>query len=106
MVCITFIEHDGTAHSIEAQPGVSLMEAASRNNIPAILADCGGDGGCATCHVYLERQWQPITGERSVRERSTLRFAVDPSEESRLACYIKITEQMNGLTVKMPESQL
>lgn len=106
MVSITFVEHDGTAHLVDAQPGMSLMEAAYRSNIKAILADCGGDGGCATCHVYLDRRWRPIAGERSVRERSTLRFAVDTSEESRLSCYIEITDKMEGLTVKIPESQL
>lgn len=105
MVGITFVQHDGIRHHVETEPGMSLMEAAYRNHIEAILADCGGDGGCATCHVYIDRRWQHLTGERSVRERSALRFALHVRDESRLACYINITEEMDGLVVGMPESQ-
>lgn len=105
MVRITFVEHDGAAHVVDAQPGMTLMEAAVWNHVKSIYASCGGDGGCATCHVYLDRRWTPIAGGRSRREISTLRYALKTNEESRLSCYIKVTDEMDGILVRLPERQ-
>lgn len=105
MVAITFLEHDGTPHHVDVVTDQSLMEAARRNGVPGILAACGGRGGCATCHVHVDPRWKAVMDERSANERRTLLFAVQPGEESRLACFIKVSDLMDGLIVRLPERQ-
>lgn len=105
MVGITFVTHDGRSRIVQAEPGTTLMEAACRNRIEAVYAACGGDGECATCHVYIGHAWNPLTGIASRRERATLRFALETNQNSRLACYIDVTKDMNGLLVHLPERQ-
>ena len=102
---ITFIEFDGTEHTVDAKVGVSVMEAAVRDDVPGIDADCGGACACATCHVYVEPEWIEKTGTSSPMENSMLDFAENVEENSRLSCQIKVTDEMDGLRVKMPESQ-
>ena len=53
---ITFIEHSGAEHVVDADVGLSVMEAAVRNSVPGIDADCGGACACATCHVYVDAE--------------------------------------------------
>jgi 2Fe-2S ferredoxin len=102
---ISYIEHDGTAHVVDAKPGLSVMEGAVKNNIPGIDADCGGACACATCHVYVDQAWLAQTGERSAMEESMLDFAENVEPNSRLSCQIKVTAELDGLIVRMPESQ-
>jgi len=102
---ITFIEFDGTEHEVEAKVGQSVMEAAIRVDVPGIDADCGGACACATCHVYVEPEWVDKTGTRSPMERSMLDFAENVEENSRLSCQIKYSDELDGLRVRMPESQ-
>ena len=54
---IAFVEHDGTVHEVDVEPGSSLMRAAIDNLVPGIDADCGGECSCATCHVVLNDDW-------------------------------------------------
>lgn len=75
------------------------------NGVPGILAACGGDGGCATCQVYVDEAWAAVTGTASSRERNTLRFAFEPNAHSRLACQIVLTEELDGLVVHLPSDQ-
>jgi len=105
MTTITYIEHDGTEHPIEVAPGLTIMEGAVRNNVPGIDADCGGACACATCHVYVDAAWLAKTGQRSTTEESMLEFVDGVADNSRLACQIKVTDELNGLRVTMPESQ-
>lgn len=105
MAKITYIEHDGTEHVVDAEPGMSVMEAAIRNMVPGIDADCGGACACATCHVYVDKNWIEKTGERSSMEESMLDFASDVEDSSRLSCQIKVNETLDGLVVRLPESQ-
>ncbi|HWS73528.1 MAG TPA: 2Fe-2S iron-sulfur cluster-binding protein [Quisquiliibacterium sp.] len=102
---ITFIEHDGTAHQVEATSGNSLMRAAVDNGVPGIDADCGGQCACATCHVYVEPEWLGRTGDRSTMEQSMLGFAAVTQDNSRLSCQITVTDALDGLVVRMPEGQ-
>ena len=60
---ITLIEHNGTSHTIDAEPGISLMQNAIDNSVPGIDADCGGACACGTCHVFVEADWSTATGE-------------------------------------------
>ena len=105
MAKITYIEHDGGEHAIEVKPGLSVMEGAVKNDVPGIDADCGGACACATCHVYVDEAWLAKTGERTAMEDSMLDFADNVQENSRLSCQIKVTAELDGLIVRMPESQ-
>lgn len=105
MVAITYISHDGSAHAVDAQPGLSLMEAAVRNNVPGIDADCAGACACATCHVFVDDAWRAAVGPASEMETVMLEFADGVRRESRLACQIRIIEAFDGLTVTLPEGQ-
>ena len=105
MAKITYIEHDGTEHVVDVKPGMSVMEGAIKNNIAGIDADCGGACACATCHVYVDEQWRDKTGVRSAMEESMLDFAENVEPNSRLSCQIEVTDDLDGLTVRMPESQ-
>jgi 2Fe-2S ferredoxin len=85
--------------------GLSVMEGAVKNNIPGIDADCGGACACATCHVYVAPEWLDKTGSQSAMEESMLDFAENVEANSRLSCQIKVTDALEGLVVRMPQSQ-
>ena len=105
MAKITYVENDGTEHVVDVKTGLSVMEGAVKNNIPGIDADCGGACACATCHVYVDEAWREKTGSQSAMEESMLDFAENVQESSRLSCQIKVTDELDGLKVTMPESQ-
>ena len=105
MAKITYIEHDGTEHVVDVKTGQSVMEGAVKHNIPGIDADCGGACACATCHVYVDEAWSEKTGKPSAMEESMLDFAENVEPTSRLSCQIKVTDLLDGLIVRMPESQ-
>ena len=105
MAKITYIEFSGAEHAVDVKPGMSVMEGAVKNNVPGIDADCGGACACATCHVYVDAAWRAATGERNDMEDSMLDFAENVQENSRLSCQIKVTDALDGLVVRMPESQ-
>lgn len=105
MAKITFIQHDGTEQTVDGTPGMSVMEAAVKNMVPGIDADCGGACACATCHVYVEPDWMEKVGDRNPMEEDMLDFAFDVRDNSRLSCQIKISDALNGLRVKVPEKQ-
>ncbi len=102
---ITYIEHTGAEHVIDVKNGLSVMEGAVKNNIPGIDADCGGACACATCHVYVDEAWTGKVGVKSAMEESMLDFAEGVEPNSRLSCQIKVTDTLDGLVVRMPESQ-
>jgi len=105
MAKITYVEHDGTEHVIDVKTGQSVMEGAVKNNLPGIDADCGGACACATCHVYVDEAWRAKTGTMTAMEESMLDFAEAVQPNSRLSCQIKVTDELDGLIVRMPESQ-
>ena len=102
---ITYIENNGAEHVIDVKSGLSVMEGAVKNNIPGIDADCGGACACATCHVYVDAAWTDKVGAKSAMEESMLAFAEGVEPNSRLSCQIKVTDALDGLVVRMPESQ-
>jgi 2Fe-2S ferredoxin len=105
MAKITYVEHNGTEHVIDVKTGVSIMEGAVKNNVPGIDADCGGACSCATCHVYVDEAWLAVTGEPSAMEVSMLDFAEEIQPNSRLSCQIKVSDQMDGVVVRLPKAQ-
>lgn len=105
MAKITYIEHNGTPHEVDVKTGLSVMEGAVKNNIPGIDGDCGGACACATCHVYVDDAWRAKVGTPEDLEKSMLEFAENVEESSRLACQIVVSDALDGLVVRMPESQ-
>jgi len=105
MVAITFIEFDGTQHTVDAPEGATAMETAVRNMVPGIVAECGGACACATCHVYVDEAWREKTGEPSEMEEGMLDFASEVQPNSRLSCQIKLTADLDGLVLRIPERQ-
>jgi 2Fe-2S ferredoxin len=102
---ITFIEYDGTVHEVDAEIGETVMEAALRGAVASIVAECGGSCTCATCHIYVDDAWLEKTGERTLEEEEQLDNAYDVRANSRLSCQIKVSEELDGLTVRTPSYQ-
>jgi 2Fe-2S ferredoxin len=105
MTKITYIEDSGTEHLIEATPGQSVMEAAVKNGVPGIVAECGGSCACATCQVFVEPDWFATTGPAGPMEQSMLECVPETRPTSRLSCQIKISVELDGLIVRIPKSQ-
>jgi 2Fe-2S ferredoxin len=103
---ITYIEHSGTRHVVDAKSGQTAMEAAIANMVPGIVAECGGACSCATCHVYVDEAWTDRVGGPSEMEEDMLDFAFDVRPTSRLSCQIKLTDELDGLVLYVPEEQV
>jgi 2Fe-2S ferredoxin len=105
MAKITFIQPDGSQQTVDAEPGVTVMEAAKLHNVPGIEAECGGACACATCHVYIDAAWRDKVGKPESMEEDMLDFAFEVREESRLCCQIKVRPELDGLVVRVPGKQ-
>ena len=107
MPSVTYIEFDGTAHTVEVPVGKSLMRGAVDNSVRGIDGDCGGECACATCHVYVDAAWLDKTGvpEPGSQEATMLSFAAAAEPNSRLTCQIKMREELAGIVLRMPEGQ-
>jgi ferredoxin, 2Fe-2S len=100
---VTYIESSGKQHVVDLQPGDSVMQGAVTNGVAGIAAICGGACSCATCHVYIDEAWRSRTGARNDLEESMLEMADDVQPNSRLACQVKMTEELDGLVVHIPD---
>jgi ferredoxin, 2Fe-2S len=105
MAKITYIDVGGTARTVEAEIGSTVMEAAIKNSVPGIEAECGGACACSTCHVYVDEAWTEKTGTPAPMEEDMLDFAFEVKPSSRLSCQIKVTAELDGLIVRTPERQ-
>ena len=105
MAKITYIEHSGKLHTIQIQNGLTVMEGAVQNDIPGIDADCGGSMACATCHVYVKEEWFNKLPKKEDGEEDMLDMAYEPSKFSRLSCQLTVSDELEGLVVKLPEKQ-
>lgn len=105
MPLIVFVDATGTSRAVEARDGSTLMETAISNSIPGIEAECGGACACATCHVYIDDNWRKPVGDASQTEKDMLDFGFQVRDNSRLACQIRVTKDLNGLVVHTPERQ-
>lgn len=102
---ITYIDHEGASRTVDADNGLTVMEAAIRNDVPGIEAECGGACSCSTCHVYIADDWVERLPPVSPMEEDMLDFAYDVRTTSRLSCQIKVVDEIDGLTVTTPERQ-
>lgn len=103
---LTYILTDGTRREVDTTSGTTVMEAALKNNLRGIDAECGGCLSCATCHVYVDEAWigkLPAAGED---EADMLGFvAAEQQPGSRLACQLVMSEALDGLVVRIPPTQ-
>ena len=105
MAKITYIEHNGTNHTVDVQNGLTVMEGAVQNDIPGIDADCGGAMACATCHVYVDEKWLDNLPKAEDAEVDMIDMAYEPKKNSRLSCQIIVSDELDGLEVTTPEKQ-
>ena len=105
MVKVIYINAKGEKRELEAQPGQTAMEVARNAGIEEIYAECGGACACATCHVYVAKEWADKLPSPEPMESDMLDFAVDPRPTSRLSCQIKLTGDLDGLVLELPVSQ-
>ena len=102
---ITFIEHDGTQHTVDAEVGKTVMQTAMDNLVPGIDADCGGECSCATCPVRVNAAWTGIVGGPNDAEDSMLDLNPERATNSRLSCQMTVSDNLDGLIVDLPEFQ-
>jgi 2Fe-2S ferredoxin len=106
MVRITYVEPSGTARTIDVPEGWSLMQGATANGVAGIVAECGGSCACATCHCYVDEARLADLPAASDTEVAMLDFvAAERRPTSRLSCQIKAAGALEGLVVRLPETQ-
>jgi len=98
---LVFIERDGSRREVDAPLGLSVLEVAHRNDID-IEGACEGSLACSTCHVVVEPDWYDLLKEATEDEEDMLDLAFNLTNTSRLGCQIIITEELDGLTVRLP----
>lgn len=103
---VTFIQPDGTVSDVEAVSGDSVMETAIDNDIRGIIAECGGACSCATCHVYVEGDWLERLPKPDALEDGMLDCVLDRQANSRLSCQIRVSDEIDGIRVRVPDSQI
>jgi 2Fe-2S ferredoxin len=100
---VTFIERDGNRREVDAPLGLSVLEIAHKNGID-IEGACEGSLACSTCHVIVDPEWYDLLKEASEDEEDMLDLAFGLTATSRLGCQIIITEELDGLIVRLPKS--
>lgn len=107
MPAITFTHSNGSSDRVEISDGESAMQAAARHGLDGILAECGGNAMCATCHVYVDDSWLSRLPAMADDEDALLDgAAAERRPASRLSCQIKVTPELDGLVLRLPERQV
>jgi ferredoxin, 2Fe-2S len=107
MTAINFIHPDGRNEQIDAGNAESAMLAATTHGVEGILAECGGNAMCATCHVYVDDNWLGRLPAMTDAEDALLDgAAADRLPNSRLSCQIKISPELDGLVLSLPDRQI
>jgi 2Fe-2S ferredoxin len=100
---MVFIGRDGTPREVAAPLGLSVLEIAHNNDID-IEGACEGSLACSTCHVIVDPEWHELLKEASEDEEDMLDLAFGLTATSRLGCQIIMTEELDGLTVRLPSA--
>lgn len=107
MPLIIFHEWNGTTHEVDVAAGTSVKQAALDNAVPGILGDCGGNVTCGTCHGYVAPEYLDRLEPKSEDETLILEGVPAPLEEnSRLTCQLVMTGELDGISVRLPETQV
>lgn len=104
MAKLTFIERDGTRREVEAPDGLSVMEVAHLHGVE-LEGACEGSLACATCHVIVEPEWFEKLDDASENEEDMLDMAFGVTATSRLGCQIRMSDELDGLVVKLPPKE-
>lgn len=103
---ITYISHTGTSRTIDVPAGDSVMEGAVQNGVDGIVAECGGNCQCATCHVYVEETFLVLLKPIAEDEDAMLETTASPRKSnSRLSCQLRVKPELDGLVVHTPPTQ-
>ncbi len=102
---IVFHVPSGGTQEVDAAAGLTVMEAATDNNIAGMLAECGGACACATCHSYIDESWLSRLPAMDDMEDAMLDSALDRRANSRLSCQIEITDELDGLVVTVADNE-
>jgi 2Fe-2S ferredoxin len=102
---IVFIEAGGLRHEVAASSGRTVMQAAMDASVPGIVAECGGCCSCATCHGFIDAPWSTRIAPAGAVEVSMLEGLLELQPNSRLTCQIEVTEELDGMVVRLPSSQ-
>lgn len=105
MPMIKYVQTDGQEFVVDVPLGSSVMQGAVDNLIDGILAECGGACSCATCLVYVDEPWMGKVGEACDMEKQMIGAYREVPHNGRLSCQIEVTEELDGLTVHIPEEQ-
>ncbi len=106
MARVTYVEPDGTEQTVEVPNSTPVMRGAIDNGIEGIVAECGGCCMCATCHVYVDEEFLALLPAQSEEEKEMLEeAAAEVRETSRLSCQIPVSDELDGLVVRTPETQ-
>ncbi|MDE2229057.1 MAG: ferredoxin family 2Fe-2S iron-sulfur cluster binding protein [Alphaproteobacteria bacterium] len=100
---MTFIERDGTRKTVDAPVGLSVLEIAHQNDVD-IEGACEGSLACSTCHIVIEPEWYELLKDATEDEEDMLDLAFGLTKTSRLGCQIVMTEELDGLTVRLPQT--
>lgn len=99
---MVFVSADGsTRMEVEAPVGLSVLEIAHRNDVD-VEGACEGSLACSTCHVIVDPDWYDQLDEPTEEEEDMLDLAFGLTRTSRLGCQIRMTEELDGLTVTLP----
>lgn len=106
MPTITYISPDGDAEAVNVAVGTTIKDAAVENGIEGIVAECGGNAMCATCHVYVDPAWTDRLPRIQDVEDELLDETASPRQaNSRLGCQVAVTDDLDGLVVRLPQEQ-
>lgn len=106
MPTLIFTTHDGEPYRVETPAGSTAMAAALSGGVPGIDADCGGGCSCGTCHVIVEAAWISRLPPIEPMEEGLLDFVPEREAGSRLSCQITLTDELDGLCLRVPEHQM
>lgn len=106
MPTVTYVSASGISRQIDVPSGMSVMQAALNHRVEGILAECGGNCMCATCHVYVDPAFLSRIPPARENEKFMLSIAAEgPEMNSRLSCQIKMSEELDGIIVRLPGKQ-
>jgi len=99
---ITYVTPDGPEFTVDVPVGLTVMDGSVRNNLPGIIAECGGGCSCATCHVHVDEEFYECFDEPSDDEMGLLEFSETFCSRSRLSCQLVVTEKCDGMRLTVP----
>ncbi|MFT5520379.1 MAG: 2Fe-2S ferredoxin [Enterobacterales bacterium] len=103
---INYIDTKNKVTTLNVPNGLTVMHGAVVNMVEGILAECGGALTCATCHCYVDEKWIGVTGIAEGKEKLMLNNVKDTRRNSRLSCQLKVTDELEGIIVHLPQSQV